>query len=244
MTDRTELARRVLALVDLTNLSEQCADGDVDRLCERALGPHGTVAAVCVWPRFVRRAAHALAGSGVHVATVVNFPDGDSDQATVVAETRQAVADGADEIDLVLPYRAFLAGDAATAAAMVAAVRSAAALPVLLKVILEAGSYPDLASVRSATGLAIAEGADFVKTSTGTTDRSASPEIVEAILAEIGTNGSVVGVKPSGGIRTLDDASRYIEVADRMMGPHWATSATFRFGSSALVDAVGDELAG
>jgi len=238
MSDRAALARRAIALVDLTDLSDAPTDAAIDGLCARAAGA-GT-AAVCVWPRFVRRCT----GHGIRVATVVNFPAGGEDVAATVAETTAALADGADEIDLVLPYHAFLDGRIGDAAAMVTAVRTAAAGPAHLKVILESGGYPTLDHVRAAARLAIDHGADFVKTSTGKTavsaTISASVMILDAIRSS-SAGGGPVGFKPSGGIRTFDDAARYLAVADEMMGPDWATPATFRFGASGLLDALQEE---
>ena len=235
MPDRRALARRAIALIDLTDLSDAPTPADIDRLCARAAAA-GT-AAVCVWPRFVRRCA----GAGVRVATVVNFPAGGEDVGATVAETAAALDDGAAEIDLVLPYRAFLDGRIADAAAMVSAVRAAVAEPAHLKVILESGGYPSLDHVRAAARLAVEHGADFVKTSTGKTATSATIAASVMILDAIRTSGRPVGFKPSGGIRTLDEAALFLAVADEMMGPGWATPATFRFGASGLLDALESE---
>ncbi len=194
--------------------------------------------AVCVWPAFVAQAAELLRGSGVRVATVVNFPDGGTEVDAVLDETTRALADGADEIDLVLPYRALLAGDLAAARSMVDAVRAAVPPPSTLKVILETGSYSSERDIRVAADLAIVAGADFVKTSTGKTDRSATPDAVRVLLEAIRDAGRAVGVKPSGGIRTLADAEAYLALADDIMGSQWVTAATFRFGASGLLDAV------
>lgn len=242
MSDRAALARRAIALIDLTDLSDAPTDADIDALCARAISA-GT-AAVCVWPRFVARCKAA----GVRTATVVNFPGGGEDVDATVVETAAALFDGADEIDLVLPYRAFLDGRVRVAAAMVSAVRAAVVEPVHLKVILESGSYPSLDHVRAAARLAIEHGADFVKTSTGKTAVSAtigaSVMILDAIRAHGGDRpGRHLGFKPSGGIRTLDDAGHYLAVADEMMGPDWATPSTFRFGASGLLDALEREIA-
>ncbi len=231
-------AARVRGLIDLTNLDSACTAEAIEHLCARAVDHQPAVPAVCVWPAFVAQAVGLLQGKGVRVATVVNFPAGGTDVEATVAETQAALADGADEIDLVLPYRAFLAGDVVTAAAMVRAVRAAVPVPHHLKVILETGGYPSQVEVRAAADLAIAEGADFVKTSTGKTDRSATPEAVRTLLESIRHSGRPVGVKPSGGIRTLDDAAAYLALADEVMGPSWATAETFRFGASGLLDAV------
>jgi deoxyribose-phosphate aldolase len=177
---------------------------------------------------------------------VVNFPAGGEDVLATVAETEQALADGADEIDLVLPYHAFLEGRIGDAAAMVTAVRAAVGAPAHLKVILESGGYPSLDHVRAAARLAIDHGADFVKTSTGKTAVSAtiaaSVMILDAIRTGAAAGDRRVGFKPSGGIRTLDDAARYLAVADEMMGPSWATPETFRFGASGLLDALEAEV--
>jgi deoxyribose-phosphate aldolase len=239
VTDRAT-ALRALALVDLTNLSDTCSIRDVEELCRRAVGPFGSTVAVCVWPRFVSQAARQLAGSGVLVASVVNFPAGDNDISSTVAETESAIADGADEIDLVLPYRAFLAGQTDVAAAMVDAVRTAVGSPRKLKVILETGGYPSLDSIRDASRLVIHHGADFIKTSTGKTHVSATLAASVMILDAIHDADRVVGIKASGGIKSLDDAARYLALADEMMGPDWATPATFRFGASGLLNALED----
>lgn len=233
------IAFRAIALLDLTELGDGATDADAAALCAKAVGPYGTVAAVCVWPRHVALAVETLWGSSVRVATVVNFPSGDEPVADVVAATQQALADGADEIDLVLPYRAVLAGDEATAAAMVDAVR--AVVPAdshRLKVILETGELVDPAVIRAAAELAVAHGADFIKTSTGKTPQSASLEATAIMLGVIQQADRTVGLKPSGGIRTLDDATHYLAQADDLLGPEWATSATFRFGASGLLTAL------
>lgn len=235
---RSAQARRAISMIDLTDLSDRCTLQAIDELCRRAVGPHGRTAAVCVWPAFVHQAATLLSGTGVAVATVVNFPTGGGDIDKTVAETLGAIADGADEIDLVLPYRTFLAGRPESAAAMIDAVGDMVVPPSKLKVILETGSFPDQDAVRSASWLAIEHGADFIKTSTGKTGVSATPAAVESMLEVIKAAGRPVGLKPSGGIRTLDDAALYLGLADRIMGSEWATPATFRFGASGLLDAL------
>jgi deoxyribose-phosphate aldolase len=219
----------VRGLIDLTNLDGACTPASIEHLCARAVDHVPPVPAVCVWPAFVAQAVGQLRGSGVRVATVVNFPAGGTDVEATVAETQAVLADGADEVDLVLPYRAFLAGDVATSSAMVRAVRAVVPTPHHLKVILETGGYPSQAEVRAAADLAVSEGADFVKTSTGKTDRSATPEAVRTLLEAIRDSGRPVGV---------NDAAAYLALADEVMGPTWATAHTFRFGASGLLDAV------
>jgi len=243
--ERLAAARRAIGLIDLTDLSDAHAPDGIDELCRRAR-EHGT-AAVCVWPEFVARCAELLSGSDVRVATVVNFPSGDEPVDDVVAMTSAALADGADDIDLVLPYRAFLDGDADRAGAMVAAISALVEPPRLLKVILESGAYPGADSVGSAAHLAIANGADFVKTSTGKIAEGASLDAARAMLDEIAAaaeDGRTVGLKPSGGIRSFDDAMAYLDLADGVMGEGWATSSTFRYGASGVLDALLAELDG
>lgn len=236
-------ARRALALLDLTDLSDNADEAGLAALCARAVGAPGPVAAICIWPRFVAQARTMLGRAPVRIATVVNFPQGESTGADVLAETQGAVAAGADEIDLVLPWRAFLASDVAGAEAMVRAVKDTCDGRTL-KVILETGEYPDLDRVRAASELAIAAGADFIKTSTGKTAHSASLPAARTMLEVIAASGRAVGLKPSGGIRTLADAAGYLKLADEIMGPHWATPETFRFGASGLHQVLVDAIAG
>lgn len=237
------LARRAMALLDLTDLGDAADEAGALALCATATHELLPVAAVCLWPRFVATAREALADSGVRIATVVNFPSGDEQVDAVLAATRKALADGADEIDLVLPWRAFLVGDIAHAAEMVEAVREACDERTL-KVILETGEYPDLAHIATASRLAIAGGADFIKTSTGKTALSATPEAARTMLEVIFATGRRVGLKPSGGIRRLADAATYLDLADTIMGPGWAVPATFRFGASGLYHELAGAIAG
>lgn len=241
-----ELARRAITLLDLTELSDTASEADIRALCEKARGHDGIppVAAVCVWPRHVALARGLLAGTGIRVATVVNFPGGEETVDLVVAATAEALQAGADEIDLVLPWRAFLAGDTARAEAMVRAVRDAVPAGRRLKVILESGTYPDVGQVRAAARLAIQAGAHFVKTSTGKTGTGATPEAARAMLEAILASPRAVGLKPSGGIRTLDDARAYLALAEDILGPGWATADTFRFGASGLHAALIAAIAG
>lgn len=235
-----EQARLAISLVDLTNLDDRCTPEAVAALCTRA-AEHG-VAAVCVWPDFVQQAAAALAGTGVGVATVVNFPTGDERPYAVSAVTGCAVDDGATEIDVVMPYRALLAGDTAWALDVLRTAR-VASVGTHLKVILETGELPDQEAVAASARLAIEAGADFIKTSTGKTGVSATPDAVATMLDVIAETDRTVGLKPSGGIRTADDAERYLALARGRLGESYLTPATFRFGASSLLDALLDRLA-
>ncbi|CAH1661812.1 deoxyribose-phosphate aldolase [Hyphomicrobiales bacterium] len=231
------LAKRALGVLDLTDLADDASEQSTRALCERAVSGPVPVAAVCLWPHFVATARALLAGRAMRIATVVNFPDGDTPIAPVIRETEAALVAGADEVDLVLPWRALLAGETTAANAMVRNVKMRCG-DKLLKVILETGEYPDLDKVKLASDLAIAAGADFIKTSTGKTARSASIPAARVMLDAIAMAGRPVGLKPSGGIRTLADAKAYLDLADAMMGPGWATPETFRFGASGLYAAL------
>lgn len=232
------LARLAIACLDLTDLSETGTDGGVDELCRRAQGPYGQAAAVCIWPQFVSRAREALGDAPVRIATVVNFPAGRTDVERAVDDAAEALSDGADELDVVLPYRAYLAGDEATARDLVAAVRDVAGQDRVLKVILETGALGSAAVIEGASRLAIEAGADFLKTSTGKSPISATPEAAEVMLGAIKAAGRPVGLKVSGGIRTFEDARGYMALAERVMGPGFVAPATFRIGASGLLDAL------
>ena len=142
------VAARALACLDLTNLEADCDAAAIDALCARAVTPHGAVAAVCVWPAFVAQAKRLLRDGPVRVATVVNFPAGTASVAEVVVETRSALADGADEIDLVVPWRALAEGRPEAVTEMVGAIRAAAGAATL-KTILETGELADPGLIRA-----------------------------------------------------------------------------------------------
>ena len=241
VVSEVEVAGRVIGLIDATNLSDDCTDDDVVELCERASGPGAAAAGVCIYPQFVGLARKRLdelgsdAETTVRLVTVVNFPGGNEDVDDVVAATRNALDDGADEIDMVLPYQRFLGGETEPAAAVIDAVRQATGNKTL-KVIIETGAMSERAQVDATARFVVEHGADFVKTSTGKIDVSATPEAVETILGVLTTADRPVGVKAAGGVRNLAEAAAYLELADRIMGDGWVSVETFRFGSSSLLD--------
>ena len=236
-------ARRALGLLDLTSLGDDDTEEDVRALAARARTPHGDAAAVCVWPRFVPLAADLLAGSGVRVAAVANFPDGDGDIDAAAATARGIMEAGGGEVDVVFPFRAFLGGDDDTPARLVSASREAVAGGVL-KVILETGLMPDTGAIRRAGGIALRNGADFIKTSTGRAAVSATPEAARAMLEAVRDSGTGAGLKVSGGIRDTATAARYLDLADEAMGPDWVSADTFRIGASGLLDDLAAVLEG
>ena len=247
MTNRTVIdhARIALACLDLTSLNDADSDADVAALCERAAGPHGPVAAVCVWPRFARLARDRVA-PGVKVAAVANFPAGTIDIERTRRDVGTIVQAGAQEVDVVLPYRALLAGDEAACVAVLRAARRASD-GLTLKVILETGELQDDTLVALAARLALAEGADFLKTSTGKTPISATLEAAAVMLQAIASETSArsrVGFKASGGIRSVASAANYIDEVARLLGDDALTPARFRIGASSLLADIESVLAG
>lgn len=239
-----ETASFALSLLDLTNLRDDCDTAAIDELCRRAQTPYGTTAAICIWPRFVAQARITLGdGNPVRIATVVNFPSGNLPVSAVVEETKGAIRDGADEIDLVIPYEAFLAGNEPAVTEMVSAVRDACP-NACLKVILETGELKDSARISRASELAIEAGADFIKTSTGKVSVNATLEAADIMLRAIRDSRKRIGFKPAGGIGTVADADLYLRLAETIMGSDWIMPSTFRFGASSLLDDIMAALSG
>lgn len=241
MTDETAVARRILGLIDLTSLNSTDTEESVTALAALASTPAGRVAAVCIWARFIAVARARLKGTGVPIAVVANFPDGSSDVDAAADETAKAVANGADEVDVVFPYHAFLTGDGSTAVALVRACREACGPKALLKVILETGQLGTTERIRHASELAIEGGAQFLKTSTGKTQPGATLPAAAAMLDAIESaraRGITVGFKASGAVGTIAAAQSYLELYEKRFGPGSATPATFRIGASSLLKPV------
>lgn len=238
-----EVARLALQCLDLTSLNETDTPADIDALCQRAQTRFGPVAAVCVWPRFVEQARRWLPPS-IQVAAVANFPAGDLDGGLALADVKAIVDAGGNEVDVVLPYRAMMGGQASACADFLAQVREASR-PLTLKVIIESGvlSTPEL--IAQATRLALGAGADFVKTSTGKTPVSATVEAATVILHEIQASGSVhIGFKASGGIRSVQDSGIYLQLVASALGDSALDPRRFRFGASGLLKDIERVLGG
>jgi len=237
-------ARLALACLDLTSLNDGDDAAAIAALCARAQGPAGRPAALCVWPRFVAQAKAALP-AGIRVAAVANFPAGGSDVATAVADARAIVDAGGDEVDLVLPWRALQQGDAASAAAVVVAVR-AACVGKTLKLIIESGDLASPALIHQACQIGLDAGVDFLKTSTGKTATGATLDAARLMLQAIADHprGAAVGFKASGGVRTVADAAAYIALARQILGAVALTPARLRFGASGLLGDIEAVLAG
>lgn len=244
---RANPALLALQLTDLTSLNVSDTRASISQLCEQAATPFGSPAALCVYPEWIvwaRLELDRLGLNTVKIATVTNFPAGQTDSDRAAAETMRAVAAGADEVDVVFPYRALLAGDADTGARLVAACKQACGARSRLKVIIESGVLAQPHFIRQASLIAIAQGADFIKTSTGKVTINATLESAEIMLQAIKDSGQAVGFKAAGGVRTVADASAYLALAERMMGADWLHPDTFRFGASGLLQHVVAHLSG
>ena len=232
-------ARKIVSLIDLTSLRDVETETDIRNLCARAATPLGPVAAVCVWPKWVSLCAHTLRDGPTAVATVVNFPHGRFPATAVLEETLTALGQGADEIDLVLPYADFRRGKTADAAQLVSDVAECChAVGAHLKVIIESGELRDPRLIRQASDLCLANGADFIKTSTGKAFVNATPEAAAIMLQAIADSGQLAGFKAAGGIGSLAQAQTYLQLAESILGPQAITPARFRFGASSLLDVV------
>lgn len=203
--DDLTAAKIIIRCLDLTSLNDTDDDEVITDICRRAVTPYGNTAAVCIYQKFIPLALQ-LISQNIKIATVVNFPHGGTDFAKVEAEIAKAVKAGADEIDAVFPYRSFLDGDIQTCIDFVALARKNCGKNRPLKIILETGELKTTRNIKQAAQLCIEGGADFIKTSTGKSKISATPEAANAVLETILASKQKVGFKASGGIRTLEEA--------------------------------------
>jgi len=235
-----------LSMIDLTTLEGKDTVGKVQQLCYKAQHPHlyiknlPTVAAVCVYPTFVKVAKKALEGSTIKVASVATaFPSGHSKLSVKLEDAKYAIEQGADEVDMVLSRGRFLAGDYNYVFDEVAAVKEVCG-KTHLKVILETGELDTLDNVRKASELAIYAGANFIKTSTGKIKPAATMPVVYVMLQAIKDyylkTGKMIGMKPAGGISNAKLALQYLVMLNETLGHKWMTNEYFRFGASSLAN--------
>ncbi|HEU4997309.1 MAG TPA: deoxyribose-phosphate aldolase [Lapillicoccus sp.] len=235
-----------ISMIDLTTLEGADTPGKVRSLCAKALVPDPTdpatprPAAVCVYGDMVEVARAALGDSGIHVAAVATaFPSGRASMPVKLADTADAVAAGADEIDMVIDRGAFLAGDYLTVFDQIVATKDACG-GAHLKVIMETGELVTYDNVRRASYLSMLAGGDFIKTSTGKVQPAATLPVtlimLEAVRDWQESTGVQVGVKPAGGIRTSKDALKYLVMVSEIAGDDWMDPDWFRFGASSLLN--------
>lgn len=238
----------IISMIDLTTLEGADTEERVSAMCAKARRPDPrdpsapSVAAVCVYPDLVAGAKARLAGSSVAVAAVATaFPSGRASLAVKLLDVSDAVAAGADEIDMVIDRGAFLSGRLGQVFDEIVAVKSACG-SAHLKVILETGELVTYDNVRRASWLAMLAGADFIKTSTGKVPVAATPPValimLEAVRDFAESTGRVVGVKVAGGIRSAKDAIRYLVIVNETVGSAWLSPDRFRFGASSLLNDV------
>jgi deoxyribose-phosphate aldolase len=245
MTDLSAVAQRALSLMDLTSLTNIETDADIIKLCQQAKSPTGETAAICIYPRFIPLAKKTLKAQQtphVKIATVTNFPHGNDDLDIALAETRAAVSYGADEVDLVFPYKAVMSGNETIGFDMVKVCKQACVGHAKLKVIIETGELKTPELIQRASEIAINAGADFIKTSTGKVPVNATPEAAKIMLEVIKNKNIDVGFKPAGGVKNAQDAYVYLSLADKILGEEWATAEHFRFGASSLLASLLDTL--
>ncbi|MGZ3883492.1 MAG: deoxyribose-phosphate aldolase [Bacteroidia bacterium] len=237
-----------LNMIDLTTLEGKDTEGKVKQLCYKAIHPADDlkdlpiVAAICVYPNFVGIAKKALGNSGVKVASVATaFPSGNSTLDVKIADTTLAVEAGADEVDMVISRGEFLKGNYNFVFDEIAAIKHACG-PARLKVILETGELSTLDNVRKASDIAIAAGADFIKTSTGKIQPAATMPVTLVMLQAISDHyiktGKMIGMKPAGGISTAKSALQYLVMLYETLGGKWMTNEWFRFGASSLANDI------
>jgi deoxyribose-phosphate aldolase len=246
MTELQRAAKEAIGLMDLTTLNDDDTEEKVTALCHQAHSAAGDTAAVCIYPRFVPIARKTLKAQGtehIRVATVTNFPHGNDDVEIAVAETKAAVAHGADEVDVVFPYRALKQGNETVGFELVKRCKEVCAKEdVLLKVIIESGELKEEALIRRASEICIDAGADFIKTSTGKVPVNATPEAARTMLEVIVAKDPSVGFKAAGGVRDARSAKAYMDLAGEILGEEWVCAAHFRFGASSLLNSLLAEL--
>lgn len=245
MRSNMALLRRITALVDYTRLKEQDTEAEVSRFLQGAKTPFGPVAAVCVYPQYVKLAVDELSAANIHIAAVANFPRGDASLSEVLIEINQALEDGAKEIDVVFPYHDYLKGEKDSAINFVAGVKAACPDNIILKVILETGALNDEEIIMQASRDVIMAGADFIKTSTGKIAMGATLAHAQAMLTIIKDLQNKInrplGIKISGGVKTVSQATAYIKLADEILGEKNVNATHFRIGASQLVEELKKE---
>ena len=245
---KVQALKLALNMIDLTTLEGKDTEGKVTQMCYKAMHPHlalpdlPTTAAVCVYPTMVKTAKEALKGSKVKVASVSTaFPSGNSTMQIKLLDTKLALDNGADEIDMVISRGEFLQGNYSFVFDEIATIKEACK-HARLKVILETGELSTLDNVRKASDIAILAGADFIKTSTGKIQPAATMPVTLVMLQAIkdyhDATGKMIGMKPAGGISTSKMALQYLVMLYETLGDAWLTNEWYRFGASSLANDI------
>ena len=232
--NNTEAAKILINLLDLTSLNNNDTNETITTLCQKATSKYGNTASVCIYPQFIPHAKTILP-QNFKIATVINFPKGVANNTLLEREIITALNYGADELDVVFPYQTFLNGDIDFCKEYLSIARESCENKIL-KIIIESGELKNTLAIKDATQLCIDADADFVKTSTGKTEISATLEAANIILETIAQSGKNVGFKASGGIKTLFDAKAYLTLAQSIMGNDWVNQNHFRIGASSLLN--------
>ncbi|MEI6695771.1 MAG: deoxyribose-phosphate aldolase [Bacteroidota bacterium] len=245
---KNEGLKLALSMIDLTTLEGKDTKGKVQQLCYKAMHPHQSlnnipsVAAICVYPSYVGIAKKALIGSDIKVASVATaFPSGQTSLEVKLSDTKFAVDQGADEIDMVISRGEFLSGNYQFVFDEIAAIKEACG-KAHLKVILETGELDTLDNIRIASEIAMYAGADFIKTSTGKIQPAATMPVTYVMLDAIKDfylkTGKMIGMKPAGGISTSKIALQYLVMLNEVLGEKWMNKNYFRFGASSLLNDI------
>lgn len=228
---------QLIGLIDLTSLNDNDTELVIETLCQKATTALGNVAAVCIYPQFIKRAKACLQNTAIPVATVTNFPLGNTKLSDVLIEIEAAIIDGADEIDLVIPYHDYLENNKQSTIMLVKAAKAVCGKK-YLKVILETGALVDKQIIYDISCRVLEADADFIKTSTGKIETGATITAAEQMLRAIQSVNPQAGLKVSGGVKTPAQAQAYLDLAQEKMGSAWCTAQHFRIGASSLLDAL------
>lgn len=245
MTTLQEYALKTLGLIDLTSLNDNDTDEAIKSLCEKTKTSYGSVPAICIYSRYIPLARNILnkINPNVKIATVTNFPHGSSDIDLALYETKLAIGRGADEVDIVFPYHYLITGDITTGRKMVMEAKKLCG-DKILKVIIESGELKTPELIKQASDISIESGADFIKTSTGKVTINATLEATKIMLNCIKDSGKKCGFKAAGGIKSVDEAAKYLDLTAIIMGESWINASNFRFGASSLLGDVLNVLEG
>lgn len=231
----SEMLYKIISYIDLTSLNKDDNCHSIQQLCEKAA--NNSVAAVCIYPDFLSIAKEKLQGTSIKLASVCNFPEGEHTIQETLLEIQNAIRLGADEIDIVMPYKEYQAQNRIHVKKFLHACRKAAS-SITMKIIIESGILEKESFIHAACEDTLDAGADFIKTSTGKVSLGASLSAAKIILHHIKNSQKNTGLKISGGIHTVDQALDYIALAKECMGGEWLLPNTFRIGTSKLLDNI------